>query len=209
MPDQLAKMLRQDLEAAGIAYKDAAGRVADFHALRHTFITNLARVGVHPKMAMDLARHSTIGLTMERYSHTVARDRAEGLKGFPDLNGKPDEKESHRATGTIDSQPLTSEKEPWTTSRTTSREKAGRKPSVGQVVEAGADGLPNRRSQVRVLAGAFWGSERSSPPRPGARRPSWRLPSVYKPSGMSVSCVSPSAGGGGSSGDSSGENRST
>ena len=32
-----ARMLRGDLEAAGIAYKDDAGRVADFHALRHTF----------------------------------------------------------------------------------------------------------------------------------------------------------------------------
>ena len=39
-----------------------------FHALRHTFITNLARSGVHPKTAQSLARHSTITLTMDRYS---------------------------------------------------------------------------------------------------------------------------------------------
>src|SRR5581483_5553721 len=58
-----AAMFRQDLQAAGVAYRDAAGHVADFHALRHTFISNLARGGVHPKVAQQLARHSTITLT--------------------------------------------------------------------------------------------------------------------------------------------------
>ncbi|UCC32566.1 MAG: site-specific integrase [Phycisphaerales bacterium] len=47
-----------------LAYRDEAGRVADFHAFRRTFITNLARGGVHPKQAQDLARHSDINLTM-------------------------------------------------------------------------------------------------------------------------------------------------
>ena len=31
-------MIRIDLTAADIDYEDAGGRVADFHALRHTFI---------------------------------------------------------------------------------------------------------------------------------------------------------------------------
>jgi len=34
-------MLRKDLQAAGIPYRDASDRVADFHTLRHTFITRL------------------------------------------------------------------------------------------------------------------------------------------------------------------------
>ena len=38
-----ARMLRHDLESAGIEYVDDAGRFADFHALRHTFISALAR----------------------------------------------------------------------------------------------------------------------------------------------------------------------
>jgi integrase len=42
----LAKMFRADLKAAGITYRDDAGLVADFHSLRHTFISNLARGGV-------------------------------------------------------------------------------------------------------------------------------------------------------------------
>src|SRR6516164_6820803 len=34
---QAGAMLRRDLKAAGILYKDENGRYGDFHALRHTF----------------------------------------------------------------------------------------------------------------------------------------------------------------------------
>lgn len=43
-----ANMLRRDLKLAEIPYLDSRGRYADFHALRHSFVTNLARSGVHP-----------------------------------------------------------------------------------------------------------------------------------------------------------------
>lgn len=33
---------------------------------------------MHPKIAQQLARHSTITLTMDRYSHTVMGDLADG-----------------------------------------------------------------------------------------------------------------------------------
>ena len=66
----IIRMLKLDLADAVIEYRDDAGRVADFHALRHTFISNLANAGVHPKTAQTLARHSTITLTMDRYSHS-------------------------------------------------------------------------------------------------------------------------------------------
>lgn len=90
--EELARILRVDLEVAGIPYRDAQGRVVDFHALRHTFITNLAQGGVHPKTAQVLARHSTITLTMDRYSHSEREDEARALDRLPDLNGhkKPD-----------------------------------------------------------------------------------------------------------------------
>jgi hypothetical protein len=70
----------------------------DFHALRHTFLTNLARSGVHPKVAQALARHSTITLTMDRYTHTVLEDQVKALAKLPDL-GMSDV-ESAKATGT-------------------------------------------------------------------------------------------------------------
>lgn len=94
-----AKVLRVDLKAAGVAYVDEAGGVADFHALRHTFITNLARSGVHPKKAQILARHSTIDLTMNFYTHVTLSDAAEALDMLP--QPAPEKKTSLRATGTL------------------------------------------------------------------------------------------------------------
>ena len=82
---EAAKMMKADLEAAGLAYVDDAGRVFDFHALRHQFISNLAAAGVHPKVAQILARHSTITLTMDRYTHFGLFDQAAALDNLPDL----------------------------------------------------------------------------------------------------------------------------
>ncbi len=84
---------KADVQAAGILYRDPDGRVFDFHGLRHQFISNLARGGVHPKTAQQLARHSTITLTMDRYSHTVREDLSDALNCLPDL--------AQRAAGTV------------------------------------------------------------------------------------------------------------
>jgi len=78
-----ARMLRIDLEAAGIPYQDEGGHVFDFHALRHQFISNLARAGVHPKAAQALARHSTITLTLDRYTHVDLPDLSSALDRLP------------------------------------------------------------------------------------------------------------------------------
>ena len=110
--EKAAKMLRMDLGAARerwiedaenkqelerrkstgcLLYRNANG-VADFHALRHTFITNLAQSGVHPKVAQQLARHSTITLTMDRYSHverSVMHEAVQSLSDLPELSLAP------------------------------------------------------------------------------------------------------------------------
>lgn len=99
LPHRTAEMLRVDLEGAGIAYRDSSGRVVDFHALRHTFITNLVRGGVHPKVAQTLARHSTIGLTMDHYAHLEALEQRSALDVLPDL-GTMGGGEEVKATGT-------------------------------------------------------------------------------------------------------------
>jgi len=80
--DRAAEMIRADLEAAGIEYK-VKGAVFDFHALRHQFISSLAKAGVHPKVAQQLARHSTITLTMDRYSHLDTPQLVDGLDRLP------------------------------------------------------------------------------------------------------------------------------
>jgi len=84
-PNKAAAMLRKDLAAAEIPYEDASGRVADFHALRHTFISNLTRSGVPAKVAQSLARHGSIGLTMDTYSHIGLYDERAALDVLPSL----------------------------------------------------------------------------------------------------------------------------
>ena len=60
---------------------------------------------VHPKIAQQLARHSTITLTMDRYSHTVIGDLIDGLDALPELSPSKPESERLRATGTCDIAP--------------------------------------------------------------------------------------------------------
>ena len=100
MPHKPAEMLRVDLEAAGIPYADEEGRVMDFHGLRHTFITRLARSGVMPAEAKALARHSTITLTMDHYTHTLIADERAALERVPDIDATPATNETMAATGT-------------------------------------------------------------------------------------------------------------
>ena len=122
LPEKTAKMLRSDLAAARsrwiteaptkraredrkrsefLSYRDSAGRVADFHCLRHTFISNLTQGGVHPKTAQELARHSDISLTMNRYTHVARGKLASALEALPDLRHGPTA-EAAKRTGTYD-----------------------------------------------------------------------------------------------------------
>ena len=55
----------RDVKKAGVSYKDGSGQFADFHSLRKTFCTNLAKAGVPSRIAMTLMRHS------DRIRHTI------------------------------------------------------------------------------------------------------------------------------------------
>src|ERR1019366_2886159 len=82
-----------------LVYRDAAGRYADFHALRHSFITMVGKSGVSPREHQDLARHSTYALT-SKYSHSRLYDLAAAVHSLPiPTTGKP-EAEALKATGT-------------------------------------------------------------------------------------------------------------
>ncbi len=78
-----ADMLKVDLKAAKIPYRDVAKRVADFHALRHSYITLLALSGAPIKIVQSLARHSTPTLTLGVYSHVGLNDQAGALHALP------------------------------------------------------------------------------------------------------------------------------
>ena len=93
-------LIRPDLEAAGIDYVDDAGRYADFHSLRHSFITHLGRSpDVNSKTAQDLARHSTPMLTA-RYTHGFKGDEVAAVNALPDLSTP--QQSARKATGTDD-----------------------------------------------------------------------------------------------------------
>src|SRR5262249_6364922 len=71
------------------------------HSLRHSFITMLERAGVSPKTAQELARHSDIRLTMQRYTHKALHDLGAAVEAFPSVvpPHSPD-RQALAATGT-------------------------------------------------------------------------------------------------------------
>ncbi|QYY37476.1 site-specific integrase [Ruficoccus sp. ZRK36] len=85
-----ADVLRQDLEAAGIAYQDEEGRYVDFHSLRHTWGTFLQVNGVTQREAMELMRHQDERLTSKIYTDTHHLRLFEKVEALPAL-----EKGSH------------------------------------------------------------------------------------------------------------------
>jgi len=86
-----------DLEAAGIPKEDEQGRTIDFHALRHTFASLLARAGVPQRQAQDLLRHSDPRLTANVYQHLELYDIAGAVNKLPSFEPGSG---SEQATGT-------------------------------------------------------------------------------------------------------------
>jgi integrase len=66
-----------------LAHKSHDGLYADFHSLRHYFITSLERLGASPKMAQVLARHSDIRLTLGVYTHVGLHDQTAAIEALP------------------------------------------------------------------------------------------------------------------------------
>ena len=100
LADKTHLLIRADLQAAGIAYVDESGRYADFHSLRHTTGSLLAASGVHPKTAQSIMRHSTIDLTMSRYTHVFSGQEAQAVASLPDFSAPSSQAQRAVATGT-------------------------------------------------------------------------------------------------------------
>jgi integrase/recombinase XerD len=73
----------QRLRTDFLCYCDHGGPFADFHSMRHLFITSLERAGVSPKMAQTLARHSDIRLTLGLYTHIDLPDCSAAIESLP------------------------------------------------------------------------------------------------------------------------------
>ena len=99
-------------ESDFLAYKNAAGEVADFHSIRHTYISGIVASGASVKVAQTLARHSTPTLTIGRYAHARLHDLQGALDGLPDQSPTI-EPGVLRATGTDNAQPSTGTDEKW------------------------------------------------------------------------------------------------
>lgn len=64
--------------------------------MRKTFITNLSRANVPPKMAQILARHSDINLTMNTYTMLGIVDQVAAVESSPPV---PETKSQANGTG--------------------------------------------------------------------------------------------------------------
>ena len=121
MPDKPVKLILADLAAAReawvkegrsaderrerqqttfLAYRDGANRVADFHALRHTYISRLVASGANIKVAQELARHSSPTLTLGRYAHVQLVDQTRALDALPSIDAPRANVAALAATGT-------------------------------------------------------------------------------------------------------------
>jgi len=77
---------------------------ADFHALRHTFLSQLSRAGASAKVMQMMARHSTIAMTLERYTHANQSDLYAAVQKLPGISGsvvqkKPSSRQQDAASG--------------------------------------------------------------------------------------------------------------
>ena len=76
--DNAARMVREDMEAAGIAQPEDY----DFHCLRHTYVSMLVQSEVSIKTVQALARHADPAMTLGIYTHVGIHDLARGLDGL-------------------------------------------------------------------------------------------------------------------------------
>ncbi len=88
------------LAAAGVQPETSEG-IADFHALRHTFITTLAMSGERIKVVQELARHSKADLTLGVYTHAGLHDLQGAVDRLPVPGASNDQRLSAKATGTF------------------------------------------------------------------------------------------------------------
>lgn len=64
-------------------HREDYGTQASLHELRHSYLTRLARAGVHPSVMQRLAGHSTMRVTMEIYTHvSVDMERDAVMRAF-------------------------------------------------------------------------------------------------------------------------------
>ncbi|WP_462409354.1 tyrosine-type recombinase/integrase [Neobacillus sp. Marseille-QA0830] len=77
-PSELAKEYRKIISRTHLPY-------IRFHDLRHTHATLMLQQGVHPKVVSERLGHSTIGITMDTYTHVLPNMQKEAAQQFEQL----------------------------------------------------------------------------------------------------------------------------
>jgi Phage integrase family len=100
-----AKMLRRDLKAAGIPYRDNGGLVFDFHSLRCEMATLADAAGVSPRVVQRMMRYSSLELT-GRYTRPRALDMEAAAGMLPSLKPESFEADERVVMTGTDSGPV-------------------------------------------------------------------------------------------------------
>jgi integrase len=87
---EAGEFLRKDAAKVGIVIgrkgKEAnGGRLLDFHSLRHSYVSGLARAGISEGLAQKLARASCRAI-LERYTHREFEELSAAIEGLPVIN---------------------------------------------------------------------------------------------------------------------------
>jgi integrase len=77
-PTEMARNYRKMVEKSGLPY-------IRFHDLRHTHATLMLQQGIHPKVVSERLGHSTIGITMDTYTHVLPNMQKEAAHQFEQL----------------------------------------------------------------------------------------------------------------------------
>ena len=170
----VARMLRADLSDARHAWLKAApgcdertrrsasdflvetnheGEQLDFHALPHTCGAWLAMFGVHPKVVQTVMRHSMITLTMDTYGHLFPEQEADAVTKLPGMFSS--EQEALSATGTDDSEQVTSKLMPANRQQLSGE---GRRGTAKRASDADAE--PRDRNGQNLLLLNVFGDDR-------------------------------------------------
>lgn len=81
-PDSLSGGWRRTLRHAGLP-------PVRFHDLRHAHATLMLQQGIHPKIVSERLGHSSIGITLDTYSHVLPSMQAEAAKAVDEIFALP------------------------------------------------------------------------------------------------------------------------
>lgn len=96
---------RRHMDKAGIPRVDALGRKLDFHALRYTFATKLAREGTSQRTTQELMRHSDPKLTALIYTDASQLPTFDAVQALSWLEGNKQKEYTNRPLKTTPNDP--------------------------------------------------------------------------------------------------------